>query len=117
MRRPHIVPLSDQAVELLKRLQALTGKRQWLFPNVRRPAAYMGATTINRVIERMGYLDRFTAHGFRATASTCCMRPASNSTHRMQFAQRKEQVQGELRPLRPPARAPADDAVVGGYAR
>ena len=30
----------------------------------------MGATTINRVIERMGYLDRFTAHGFRATAST-----------------------------------------------
>jgi integrase len=70
MRRPHIVPLSDQAVELLKRLQALTGKRHWLFPNVRRPATCMGATTINRVIERMGFLDRFTAHGFRATAST-----------------------------------------------
>jgi integrase len=30
----------------------------------------MGGTTINRVIERMGFLDRFTAHGFRATAST-----------------------------------------------
>lgn len=30
----------------------------------------MGATTINRVIDRLGYLDRFTAHGFRATAST-----------------------------------------------
>ena len=30
----------------------------------------MGGTTINRVIERMGFLDGFTAHGFRATAST-----------------------------------------------
>jgi integrase len=59
-----------RVTELLKRLQVLTGKRQWLFPNVGRPATYMGTTTINRVIERMGYLDRFTAHGFRATAST-----------------------------------------------
>jgi len=70
MRRPHIVPLSTQAVALLEELHHLTGSRKWLFPNVRRPATFMGVTTINRVIQRMGFLDRFTAHGFRATAST-----------------------------------------------
>ena len=70
MRRPHVVPLSTQAVAMLCELRDMSGKRRWLFPNVRRPIAFMGATTINRVIERMGYIDRFTAHGFRATAST-----------------------------------------------
>jgi len=69
-RRPHIVPLSGQAVELLEQLWLLTGRHKWLFPNVRRPATYMDASTVNRVIERMGYIERFTAHGFRATAST-----------------------------------------------
>jgi integrase len=70
MGRPHVVPLPTQAVALLRELHALTGDQQWLFPNTRRPKTYMGGTTINRVIERMGFLDRFTAHGFRATAST-----------------------------------------------
>ena len=70
MGRPHVVPLPDQAVALLRELQTITGHQQWLFPNTRRPKTYMGGTTINRVIERMGFLDRFTAHGFRATAST-----------------------------------------------
>ena len=70
MGRPHVVPLPTQAVALLRELHVLTGNQQWLFPNTRRPKTYMGGTTINRVIERMGFLDRFTAHGFRATAST-----------------------------------------------
>jgi integrase len=70
MGRPHVVPLPTQAVALLRELHALTGDQQWLFPNTRRPRTYMGGTTINRVIERMGFLDRFTVHGFRATAST-----------------------------------------------
>ena len=70
MGRPHVVPLPTQAVALLHELHALTGKQQWLFPNTRRPQAHMGDTTINRVIERMGFIDRFSAHGFRATAST-----------------------------------------------
>ena len=70
MKMEHIVPLSTQAIELLRELYKLTGEQRWLFPNTRRPQTFMGATTINRVIERMGFLDRFTAHGFRATAST-----------------------------------------------
>ncbi len=79
MARPHVVPLPSQAVALLRELRAITGRQQWLFPNARHPKTYMGATTINRVIERMGFLDRFTAHGFRATASTLLHEAAFDS--------------------------------------
>lgn len=70
MREQHIVPLSHQAVRLLRELHTLTGGREYLFPNYRRPKAVMTATTLNRALERMGYAGRFSAHGFRATAST-----------------------------------------------
>lgn len=70
MRELHIVPLSLQAVELLRELKELTGGRPLLFPNYRRPKTYMTATTLNRALERMGYAGRFSSHGFRATAST-----------------------------------------------
>lgn len=70
MREEHIVPLSVQTVELLKELRLLTGHQKWLFPNVRRPLDCMTGTTINRVIERIGYAGKFSGHGFRGTAST-----------------------------------------------
>jgi len=74
MREPHIVPLSRQAVILLKELQTHTGGRRLLFPNYRRPNECMTATTLNRALERMGFNGKgsigFSAHGFRATAST-----------------------------------------------
>ena len=74
MREPHIVPLSAQAVELLRELHELTGNRGYLFPNSRSPDACMTATTLNRALERMGFAGKdgigFSAHGFRATAST-----------------------------------------------
>jgi integrase len=74
MREPHIVPLSRQVAELLRELHTLTGGRSFLFPNYRRPNSCMTATTLNRALERMGFSGRgsmgFSAHGFRATAST-----------------------------------------------
>jgi len=70
MREGHIVPLSEQAIELLRELQKRTENRRWLFPNVRRPKTYMAGTTLHRVTVRLGYEGRFTPHGFRATAST-----------------------------------------------
>lgn len=70
----HIVPLSVQAVELLRELYTLTGNQRWLFPNYRRPQECMTPTTLNRALERMGFNGRgtmgFSAHGFRSTAST-----------------------------------------------
>jgi integrase len=74
MREMHIVPLSRQAVALLRELHTLTGKQRWLFPNQRRPKDCMTATTLNRALERMKFAGEdgigFAAHGFRATAST-----------------------------------------------
>lgn len=70
-RRPHVVPLSPQAVALLRELHRLTGGQQYLFPNTRRPEQCMSATTINRALEYLGYeTGTVTAHDFRATAST-----------------------------------------------
>lgn len=66
----HIVPLSRQAVELLRELHTLSGGRPYLFPNLRAPDTCMTATTINRALERMGYAGKFSGHGFRSTAST-----------------------------------------------
>ncbi len=74
MRELHIVPLSRQAVALLKELHAHTGGRDVLFPNYRTPQTCMTATTLNRALERMGFNGKgsigFSGHGFRATAST-----------------------------------------------
>lgn len=70
MREPHTVPLSSQAIHLLGELQTLTGNQRLLFPNLRRPKTPMSSMTLNRVVERMGFLHKFSPHGFRATAST-----------------------------------------------
>lgn len=66
----HIVPLSRQAVELLRELKTLSGGQRFLFPNLRSPKRCMTATTVNRALERMGYAGKFSGHGFRSTAST-----------------------------------------------
>jgi integrase len=70
----HVVPLSRQAVALLRELSKFTGTGEYLFPNRRRANACMSATTINRALEYLGFSGEgsigFSAHGFRATAST-----------------------------------------------
>lgn len=74
MKVPHVVPLSKQAVALLTELQTITGSRPHLFPNYRRPDAFMTPTTINQALKRVGFSGAgtigFSAHGFRGTAAT-----------------------------------------------
>jgi len=70
MRTPHIVPLSAQAIVLLKELHKLTGGGEVLFPSFRKPGTAISATTLNKVLERMGYGGQFSSHGFRSTATT-----------------------------------------------
>ena len=69
-RERHLVPLSIQSVELVRQLRKLNGQFQFLFPNERRPKECMAASTLNMALKRLGYGGEFTAHGFRATAST-----------------------------------------------
>ena len=71
MRELHIVPLSRQAVEVLRELYPLTGSRQYVFPGARTPARPMSENSVNAALRRMGYTkDEMTGHGFRSLAST-----------------------------------------------
>ncbi len=71
MREQHIVPLSRQAVEVLRELHPLTGSGKYVFPSVRTPARPMSENTVNAALRRMGYTkDEMTGHGFRSMAST-----------------------------------------------
>jgi integrase len=71
MREQHIVPLSSQAVDILRELQAMTGPDGYVFPNVRNAARPISDNTLNAALRACGYgNDQQTAHGFRSTAST-----------------------------------------------
>ena len=70
MKELHIVPLSDQAVAVLRELQNRTGNRKYLFPNQHNPVSFMSENTMLFALYRMGYHSRTTGHGFRSTAST-----------------------------------------------
>ena len=69
--RPHLVPLSAQAVAELRDLHKLTGHGRYLFPSLLTSDRCMSENTINTALRRMGYSkDDMTAHGFRAMART-----------------------------------------------
>lgn len=69
-RELHVVPLPAQAVALLRELRKITGRQRWLFPHKGKPGLCMATTTLNAALRRLGYEGKFSAHGFRATAST-----------------------------------------------
>ena len=75
----HIVPLSAQAVAVLKELHPLTGARaptakdapHYLFPSNRTRSRPMSENTVNAALRRLGYTnEQMTGHGFRAMART-----------------------------------------------
>jgi integrase len=71
MSREHLVPLSRQAVAILRDLHALTGNGKLLFPGLRSRDRPISDNTLNAALRRLGYgSDEMTAHGFRAMAST-----------------------------------------------
>ena len=71
MKVDHLVPLSTQAVEILRGLQPITGHGRYVFPSLRTGERPMSENTINSALRGMGYpKEVHTAHGFRATART-----------------------------------------------
>ena len=71
MRQAHIVPLSSQAVAILRDLHALTGRGRYVFPSPRSAQRPMSENAITAALRSLGYGgDTMTAHGFRSTAST-----------------------------------------------
>ncbi|WP_174869651.1 tyrosine-type recombinase/integrase [Pectobacterium polaris] len=70
MRRPHIIPLSTQAIAIIEQIRAMTGQFPLLFPGRNDPSKTMSEASINQVFKRIGYTGRVTGHGFRHTMST-----------------------------------------------
>lgn len=71
MKRPHLVPLSRQAVEILQELRALTGSGRYVFPGARSNGRPMSENSVNAALRSMGYTsEEMTGHGFRAMART-----------------------------------------------
>jgi integrase len=70
MRQPHRVPLSRQALTILRDLQAITGNSRFLFPSIRSSVRPMSENTLNAALRRLGYSkDEATTHGFRSMAA------------------------------------------------
>ena len=68
----HLVPLSNQAVAILRDIHPLSGNGRFVFPGGRDPKRAMSEAAINAALRRMGYDTRteITGHGFRAMART-----------------------------------------------
>jgi integrase len=67
----HIVPLSKQAIEVLRQVRELTRRGRYCFPSERTADRPMSENTIGAALRRLGYSkDQMTGHGFRTTAST-----------------------------------------------
>lgn len=68
---PHLVPLSSQAIEILREIQPLTGEDKYVFPGARDKNRAMSDNAVRSAMRRLGWTgDEMTPHGFRAMAST-----------------------------------------------
>jgi integrase len=90
MGTAHIVPLSRQAVEVLRALKLLTGNGRLLFPGAMDKNKPMSNNTMLSALYRLGYKDRMTGHGFRGLASTILNEHEFDEAHvEMQLAHLK----------------------------
>ncbi len=64
--REHRVPLSDAAVSILEAMKPLRGESNWLFPGSRGNQC-LGPDALRQALQRVGYGDACTVHGFRST--------------------------------------------------
>jgi integrase len=70
MRTEHRVPLSRQAIEVLRSMQRFSGDSVLVFPSPFYPGKPLSENTLNSALARMGYKGVATSHGFRALFST-----------------------------------------------
>lgn len=75
MRAPHIVPLSRQAIVILKQIQKISGHLELVFPGDHDPYKPMSECTVNKALRVMGYDTKkdICGHGFRTMACSALM--------------------------------------------
>jgi integrase len=71
MKREHAIPLSPQALAILKVMKPISGHREHVFPSMKSPRTKpMNSQKVNAAIKRVGFTCRLVAHGFRSIASS-----------------------------------------------
>jgi len=71
MRKDHTIPLSEQALSVLREIHQLTKNGKYVFPSLRSNSRPMSENTVLAALRRMGYSkEEMTPHGFRSMAST-----------------------------------------------
>lgn len=71
MRSAHIVPLAKQALDLLKKIEPITGRHRYVMPSARGQGRPMSENGVRTALRSLGYSnEEVTPHGFRATART-----------------------------------------------
>ncbi|EIP3951819.1 tyrosine-type recombinase/integrase [Salmonella enterica] len=78
-RRPHLVPLSKQVIELLRSVKAISGNYGLMFPGRNDTTKPMSNMAMNQLIKRCGYGEKLTGHGFRHMMSTILHEKGFNS--------------------------------------
>lgn len=69
MRREHRVPLSRQAIAIIRSMEEVSAFSEWVFPSFT-PKKPLSENAVNGALKRLGYAGKMTAHGFRSTASS-----------------------------------------------
>lgn len=70
MKRPHVVPLSRQVLEVLKELHKQTGDKTHIFHSPASKSKHISNGTVLMALRRMGYAGKMTGHGWRSIASS-----------------------------------------------
>jgi integrase len=70
-QQAHIIPLCDQAINILRDLQPLTKHSKYVFPSARGVNRPLSENGVRTALRTMGYDNAtMTPHGFRAMART-----------------------------------------------
>jgi len=69
-KKPHIVPLTAQCIELLEVMRPISSRSDFVFPSDRNPKSPTNSQTANMALKRMGFDKQLVAHGLRSLAST-----------------------------------------------
>ena len=87
MRREHLVPLSTQALDVLRKMKERSRGSVYVFAADHRLDRYISENAVLALIARMGYKGLLTGHGFRSIGSTWGNENGYNSDHiEMQLA-------------------------------
>lgn len=90
MKDPHIVPLSIQAIEILREVQKYNGSYRYVFASQVTTVRPLSENTLNIGLKRLGFGDKTVSHGFRHTAATLL------NTHKMKIGIDSEIIERQL---------------------